>query len=95
MDFQKIIKNLVLGEDGIYSSELPDTSQKEELKLREEVADKNYSDYFEAISKSHSIPVMDFEVDRFFTKISKDGIILDIGGCWGWHWRNLLVLEMT
>ncbi len=33
--------------------------------------------------------VMDHEVDRFLAKIPQGGLILDIGGCWGWHWRRL------
>ena len=41
------------------------------------------------ISKSHSIPVMDAEISRFLKCIPINGIILDIGGCWGWHWRNI------
>jgi hypothetical protein len=27
---------------------------------------------------------MDYEVDRYLTKIPQGGLILDIGGCWGW-----------
>jgi SAM-dependent methyltransferase len=42
-----------------------------------------------SIAQQHSIPVMDYEIDRFLAKIPKGGLILDIGGCWGWHWRRL------
>ena len=32
---------------------------------------------------------MDYEVLRFLQAIPRDGIILDVGGCWGWHWRKI------
>ena len=32
---------------------------------------------------------MDHEVIIFLSKMPKDAIILDIGGCWGWHWRKI------
>ncbi|PJZ43095.1 SAM-dependent methyltransferase [Leptospira kmetyi] len=86
---ENILKKLKLSKDGIYSSEIPSSEQQIELKMRSEVASKEYSDYFEVISKNHSIPVMDREVKSFLKKIPANGIILDIGGCWGWHWRNV------
>ena len=58
--------------------------------MRENVASKKYSNYLDTLSKHHSIPVMDAEVERFLKGIPKNGWILDIGGCWGWHWRNIL-----
>ncbi|EMJ96558.1 methyltransferase domain protein [Leptospira alstonii serovar Pingchang str. 80-412] len=33
--------------------------------------------------------MMDREIKRFLKKIKPNGVVLDIGGCWGWHWRNL------
>ncbi|EMY76281.1 methyltransferase domain protein [Leptospira weilii serovar Ranarum str. ICFT] len=84
-----ILKSLKLAKDGIYSAEIPVSEQEVELKMRSEVASKEYSDYSEVISKNHSIPVMDREIKRFLKKIKPNGIILDIGGCWGWHWRNI------
>ncbi|PJZ58161.1 class I SAM-dependent methyltransferase [Leptospira barantonii] len=86
---ENILKKLNLSKDGIYSAEIPSSEQQIELKMRSEVASKEYSDYFEVISKNHSIPVMDREVKNFLKKIQPNGIILDIGGCWGWHWRNV------
>jgi len=78
--------------DGIYEC-LSDISlsadQCIEIELRERVASKTYDNYLSAISHSHSVPVMDSEVDNFLKKIPQDGLILDIGGCWGWHWRRL------
>jgi ubiquinone/menaquinone biosynthesis C-methylase UbiE len=32
---------------------------------------------------------MDKEVLLFLELIPINGIIIDVGGCWGWHWRNL------
>ncbi|AOP33702.1 methyltransferase [Leptospira tipperaryensis] len=84
-----ILNSLKLSKDGIFSAEIPTSSQDVELKLRSEVASKDYSDYFEAIAKNHSIPVMDREIKRFLKNIGTTGLILDIGGCWGWHWRNI------
>nr|WP_249262196.1 hypothetical protein [Leptospira alexanderi] len=86
---ESILKLLNLSKDGIYSAEIPSSEQEVELKMRSEVASKEYSNYYEVISKNHSIPVMDREVKKFLKKIKHNGIILDIGGCWGWHWRNI------
>jgi len=76
--------------DGIYGG-MPHTStdQSLEVELRERVAAVHYDNYLDALSASHSISVMDHEVDRFLTAIPQGGLILDIGGCWGWHWRRL------
>ena len=58
-----LLENRVLAPDKIYSSiKETDISQSIEIKLREEVASKHYDDYLAAISKSHSISVMDYEV---------------------------------
>lgn len=80
-----------LGFDGIYSSPklVFSGEQEEERKLRESVASVQYDNYLEAISNSHSIPVMDHEVKRFISKMPINAKILDIGGCWGWHWRKI------
>ena len=65
------------------------STQTAEIELRERVAAEHYDNYLEALSASHSIPVMDHEVDRFLAAIPQGGLVLDIGGCWGWHWRRL------
>lgn len=65
------------------------TEQTAEVELRERVAAEYYENYLEAVSLSHSIPVMDSEVERFLAKMPKGALILDVGGCWGWHWRHL------
>lgn len=65
------------------------SSQAEEIGLRERVAAQHYDDYLAAVSLSHSIPVMDHEVDLFLDRMPQGALILDIGGCWGWHWRRV------
>lgn len=78
-------------QQGIYLTTIPlsEADQSVERELRERVAALDYQDYLEAIARSHSIPVMDYEIDRFLAKMPNGALILDIGGCWGWHWRRL------
>lgn len=57
--------------------------------MREKVAGQDYPDYLETLSRHHSIPVMDHEVDRFLARLPQGALVLDVGGCWGWHWRRL------
>ncbi len=82
---------LAQGPDGIYSAPMPSSAsdQAPERALRERVAAQHYDSYLAAIAHSHSIPVMDHEVDRFLARMPQGALILDIGGCWGWHWRRL------
>lgn len=87
-----LVNRLSVDSDGIYfgtPSVSASADQTVEISLRERIAVKNYDNYLYEISNSHSIPVMDHEVDRFLLNISHDALILDIGGCWGWHWRRL------
>ena len=90
---EKRIKNILsylkLGEDNIFSYEFTNIEQDEERKLRESVASQDYQDYLDKISNHHSIPVMDREADLFLKKTPPHGIIVDVGGCWGWHWRRM------
>lgn len=76
-------------DDDIYGYIKNDTSQEIEIQLRKKIASKNYNNYLLEISKHHSIPVMDSEIKRFLKDIPINGLILDIGGCWGWHWRKI------
>ena len=89
-----LLPGIVLAEDGIYSGmDVNDSMQSLEIAMREKVADRKYNDYLETISENHSIPVMDFEVDQFISDLPMNSIIVDVGGCWGWHWRNLKVVR--
>jgi ubiquinone/menaquinone biosynthesis C-methylase UbiE len=77
-------------EDGIYSAMLSANEvQSMEISMREKVAAVRHLAPLEHIARHHSIPVMDREIDIFLSGIPENGLILDIGGCWGWHWRRL------
>jgi len=89
MRIEKIFKKLKVNEDGIFVYQFKVNSQKEELSLRKKVAEKVIKNYLKEISFYHSIPVMDREVKLFLKSIPQNGIILDAGAGWGWHWRNL------
>lgn len=82
---------LVQGDDGVWVDQmLPGSAdQAHERALRERVAALDYEDHLAIVAQSHSIPVMDHEVDRFLSNMPGNALILDIGGCWGWHWRRI------
>ena len=86
---KQILKNFEIDKDGIYGVPFENGEQEDEIKLREREANQLYSDYLDEISNHHSIPVMDYEVKRALNLTPVNGIIVDVGGCWGWHWRNL------
>lgn len=87
---QNLLQSYSADSDGIYGNLLVfSTDQSAEIRLRQQVAAEQYDNYLDAISRSHSISVMDREVDRFLTKMPQGALILDVGGCWGWHWRRL------
>jgi SAM-dependent methyltransferase len=84
----------VASRDGIYDALSSvegniNHQQAEEVRLREQVAAVQYHDYLAAIARYHSVPVMDYEVDLFLRHMPLNALVLDIGGCWGWHWRRL------
>lgn len=64
-------------------------SQKKEFINRRRVAKSYYNNFYSHISDHHSIQVMDLEIVNLLKIIPKNSIICDIGGCWGWHWRNI------
>lgn len=78
-----------LGSDGIWGCVTDYGEQLEEKMLRQSVAKQGYGDHLETIRLHHSIPVMDAEVSKFLKEIPIGGVVLDIGGCWGWHWRKI------
>lgn len=83
------LARLTLGDDGIWGNAMPSESQKDEQALREKVASAEYCDYLLEIPKHHSIEVMDKEVREFIKTIPVNGVICDVGGCWGWALRKL------
>ncbi|HDY68104.1 MAG TPA: class I SAM-dependent methyltransferase [Candidatus Scalindua sp.] len=89
----KILNGLKLGSDGIYSYSFNNKDQEEEIRLRKKVASRDYQNYLDVISHSHSIPVMDKEVRTFLGSIPDNGDIIDVGGGWGWHWRDVELLR--
>ena len=86
---KRLFTSLELGDDGIYGDLKESVIQSDEIKFRSDVANKQNKDYLSQIYKNHSIPVMDAEVDKFLSAIPENGVVLDIGGCWGWHWRRI------
>jgi ubiquinone/menaquinone biosynthesis C-methylase UbiE len=86
----KILERLELGDDHIYNSKFVSSGQEDEIQLRESVASTVYDNYLMEIASHHSITVMDKEVRLFLNLIPYNGIIVDVGGCWGWHWRRLM-----
>lgn len=76
--------------DEIFSANTTlESDQRVEILLREKVAHNINEEYLALISKSHSIEVMDHEINLFLGKLPMNACVLDVGGCWGWHWRNL------
>jgi len=84
-----ILDRLINGPDGIYGYDFDASAQADEIAMRSIVADAEPGNDLDIISRHHSIPVMDREVRRFLRHIPKNGVIIDVGGCWGWHWRNI------
>ncbi len=80
---------ITVKKDGIYGCLSDYGEQDLEVRTREEVASNHFESLLDEISKHHSIPVMDKEILRFLESIPYKGTILDIGGCWGWHWRKI------
>lgn len=60
-----------------------------EKQHRLSVAKADIRDPLAEVSKHHSVEVMDREISTFLEQIRPGARILDIGGCWGWHWRKI------
>ena len=84
-----LLKNMKLGLDGVWGEVTDYGKQEQEKTFRQSIANEVQSNYLNEISLFHSIPVMDAQVKLFLNQIPKNGVVLDIGGCWGWHWRNI------
>ncbi|MHB8108764.1 MAG: class I SAM-dependent methyltransferase [Syntrophorhabdaceae bacterium] len=78
-----------LGADGIHGYAFTNVEQAVEMEMRERIAVRNCDQLLALIAEHHSIPVMDCEVARLLRQIPENGWIIDVGGCWGWHWRKL------
>lgn len=85
----KILEALTKSPDGIYSADNWGSGQEAEIAMRKLVADRVPSDLDQVIATHHSFPVMDHEVALFVQNLPRDALILDVGGCWGWHWRKI------
>lgn len=85
----QVLGEMELGEDGIHGYAFANVEQAIEIELRGRVASTIHDQPLTMIAKHHSISVMDFEVARFLRLIPFDGRVIDVGGCWGWHWRKL------
>jgi len=64
-------------------------AQANEHKYRTSYANYTGDDCFENLSNYYSIQVMDSEISSVLQRICNNGVIVDIGGAWGWHWRTL------
>jgi hypothetical protein len=73
----------------IFGKSLKSFLQKKEFILRKKNAKKRYKNFIKEIALHHSINVMDREVKKFIKLLPKNSVIYDMGGSWGWHWRNI------
>ena len=73
----------------IFGTVVKSNLQNKEFKSRKIVANKKYDNYLTEISLHHSICVMDNTINKFIDLCPKNSIICDIGGGWGWHWRDI------
>lgn len=88
-DIGFLLSQITRGDDGIYGVPTVNSGQFVEMEMREKIATARHNNPLRHIAKHHSIPVMDREISRFLANIPVGGTIIDLGGCWGWHWRNL------
>lgn len=77
-------------ENGVYKNpRIIHAGQEKEAVFRRSVAARHHENYLESITRHHSVPVMTREVERFLRGLPKNAVVVDVGGCWGWHWRDL------
>jgi len=90
---QTLLQALTKDTNGIYSYPFANKEQELEVKLRTKVANvavyEQHDQYLNEVCRHHSVPVMDREVRLFLEKMPENANILDVGGCWGWSWREL------
>ena len=88
-EINEILSGLPRDENGVWCSLFENISQKDEIQIREKVATKVYDNYMDEIANHHSVEVMDYEVRRALKMVPENGIVIDVGGCFGWHWRSI------
>jgi len=89
-----ILNNFTLNTEGIYTNKpINNEEQTNEILIRTGETKNTYINYLEEIRTRYSVRVMDFEVKKFINKLPRNAVILDIGGGWGWHWRNIHLLR--
>lgn len=66
----------------------PDLNETEK-RNRLALAQADFREPLAEVVKHHSVAVMDYEVSAFLKQMPPKARILDIGGCWGWHWRKI------
>lgn len=79
--------------NNIYFKNFKINNQKTEFDMRISISSKKYSNYFDEISRHHSIEVMKGFVRKFLLNIKRNAIILDIGCGWCWHWQGISKLR--
>lgn len=85
-----ILAGLSQDEHGIWCGKVKAFGQHEEISFRQEIAKQQTDDALDIVSSHHSIEVMDNEVKRALGLYTPHGgVIADIGGCLGWHWRTI------
>ena len=75
----------------IYETAFNFKQQKKEIKSRSDFNKSLYDkNWINIISKHHSFEVMDREIEnKVYKKLPMNSLILDVGGGWCWHWRNI------
>jgi ubiquinone/menaquinone biosynthesis C-methylase UbiE len=82
-------RDIFIDANGIYCDNFV-SEQNDEIDLRKKVANLTHIANLSQVAKHHSIGVMDLEVKKFLEQLPANANVLDVGGGWGWHWRNLL-----
>ena len=68
---KNFLKKKYIFKNGIYFRKFKLKNQNIEFKMRKDIANKNYKNYFNEISKYHSIEVMDHEIIKFTNQLKK------------------------
>ena len=93
MNIPEVLKKLKLDDNDIYIHDFINNLQKDEIKFRKINTNIKINNYLSEIALHHSIPVMDRMINKILKNLPKNSFILDIGGSWGWHWRNVNLIR--